>query len=573
MTVASSKTPSTNEKQLHPLSELLPKAAETCIEQAPDGHGVVEVDRSNLNEVLRTFRDQPELKCDLLSDICGVDYPERERRFEVVYHLASLEHGHRFRVKVPVSEEEPVLPTAYGIWKASDWFEREVYDMFGVRFDGHPNLKRILTHEAFQGHPLRKDYDPGQRWMLTEEDAMVPDWVDETPDQSESFETQVLNLGPSHPATHGTLRIVTRLDGEVITRAECEIGYLHRCFEKMSETHTWNQVIPYTDRLNYCSSMINGVGYALAVEKMLGVEAPPRAQAIRVILSELSRIMDHCVCLGANLVDLGALTNFWYYYQPREEIYGLLETCAGGRLTVSYARIGGLAHDVPADFEDGVRYLLGYIPKFLDDVDKLVTGNTIFRDRTEGVGALTAEEAVAWGWTGPCLRACGVPYDVRKSNPYMGYDQYDFNVPVATTGDTYARYLVRMEEMRQSLRIVEQALAKLPKGPVMNDRPDLALPPKGKLYSEMESLIRQFKLVFEGIKVPAGDAYHFTEGANGELGYYVVSDGNGKPYRVKVRPPCFALFQAYPHMLVNHMVPDAIAILGSLNIIAGELDR
>jgi NADH dehydrogenase I D subunit len=387
------------------------------------------------------------------------------------------------------------------------------------------------------------------------------------------METHVLNLGPSHPATHGTLRTVMRLDGEIITRAECEIGYLHRCFEKMSETHGWNQVIPYTDRLNYCSSMINGVGFALAVESMLGIEAPPRAQAIRVILSELSRVMDHCVCLGANLVDLGALTNFWYYYQPREEIYGLLETCAGGRLTVSYARVGGLAHDVPADFDERVRTLLRTIPKFLDDVDTLVTENKIFRDRTEGVGALTPEQAVAWGWTGPCLRACGVPYDVRKARPYMGYEQYDFDVAVATTGDTYARYLVRMEEMRQSLRIVEQALDRMPSGPVITSNHHVALPPKSKVYSEMESLIWHFKLIYDGIKVPAGDAYHFTEGANGELGYYIVADGGGRPYRVKCRPPCFALFQAYPHMLVDHMVSDAIAILGSLNIIAGELDR
>jgi NADH-quinone oxidoreductase subunit C/D len=556
-----------------PLSELLPSAAEAVIEEGADQHSVVTVDRSHLLEVLRRLKEQPELGCDLLADVCGVDYPKRDKRLEVVYHLASLEHGHRIRVKVPLHEDDPTLPSAYGLWKAADWFEREAYDMFGIRFEGHPNLKRILTHEAFQGHPLRKDYDPAQRWMLTEAETMVPDWVREAPDEGDQFETQILNIGPSHPATHGTLRTVVRLDGELITRAECEIGYLHRCFEKMSETHGWQQVIPYTDRLNYCSSMMNGVGYALAVENMLGIEAPPRAQVVRVILSELSRIMDHCVCLGANLVDLGALTNFWYYFQPREEIYGLLEACSGGRLTVSYARIGGLSHDVPEDFSDRVRFLLEYIPKYLDDVDKLVTLNRIFRDRTEDVGTISAEEAVAWGWTGPCLRASGVPYDVRKTHPYLGYEQYEFDVPVASTGDTYARYLVRMEEMRQSLRIIEQAIADLPDGPVITDDHHAALPPKQQVYSEMESLIWHFKQVFEGIKVPAGDSYHFTEAANGELGYYIVSDGSGKPYRIKVRPPCFAIFQAFPHMLVGHMVPDSIAIMGSLNIIAGELDR
>jgi NADH-quinone oxidoreductase subunit C/D len=569
MTVSSLQTPT----QPHPLSDVLPDGAEVEIRQASDGHTELMVDRRNLLDVLRSLKESPATRCNLLLDICAVDYPDRDARFEVVYHLAGLDSGERFRVKVPVSEDEPTVPSALGIWKAADWFEREAWDMMGIRFDGHPDLRRILTHEAFQGHPLRKDYDPGQRWMLTEAETMVPAWARDTLEDDDQFETQILNIGPQHPATHGTLRTVARLDGEVITRADCEIGYLHRCFEKMSETHGWNQVIPYTDRLNYCSSHINGAGFALAVERMLGIEAPPRAQAVHVILSELSRIMDHAVCLGAVLVDLGALTNFWYFFQTREEIYGLIEKCAGGRLTLSYARIGGLAHDVPADFEDRVRYLLGYIPKFIDDVETLITTNKIFRDRTEGVGAISAEEAIAWGWTGPCLRACGVPYDVRKAYPYHGYDSYQFEVPVATTGDCYARYLVRVEEMRQSLRIVEQALAALPGGPVITDNHHVALPPKEKVFTEMEALIWHFKLIYEGIKVPAGDAYSFVEGGNGELGYYIVSDGSGRPYRVKVRPPCFAIYQAFPHMLVGHLVPDAIAILGSLNIIAGELDR
>ena len=556
----------------NPLAKFLPGHEELSVTTAADGFTEITADRSRVIEVLRALRDRPELDCNLLLDVCGVDYPENERRFEVVYHLTSLDKGHRVRVRVPVDEDDPRVPTAYGIWKAADWFERETWDLMGIRFDGHPNLRRILTHEAFQGHALRKDYDPEKRWVLTEAETFVPDWVNE-PDDEDQFETQIINIGPSHPATHGTLRIVARLDGEVITRAECEIGYLHRCFEKMSETHGWNEVIPYTDRLNYCSSMINGVGYALGVEQMLGIEAPPRAQVVRVILSEFSRIMDHAVCLGATLVDVGALTNFWYFFQPREEIYTLLESCAGGRLTVSYARIGGLAHEVPADFEEQVRYLLGYIPKFVDDVDKLVTTNSIFRGRTEGVGALSAEEALAWGWTGPCLRACGVPYDLRRARPYLGYENYEFDVPVASTGDCYARYLVRMEEMRQSLRIIEQAINNLPDGPVITDDHHVALPPKPKVYSEMESLIWHFKLIYDGIKVPAGSAYSATEGANGELGYYLVSDGTGKPYRIKVRPPCFAIFQAYSHMLEGHLVPDAIAILSSLNIIAGELDR
>ena len=554
------------------LRQHLPATASVTT-SARDGHLDVRVDKTELSATLQALKEHSELDCNLLLDICGVDYPDREERFDLVYHMASLEHLHRIRVKVAIPEDDARVDSAFGIWKAADWFEREAFDMFGIRFENHPNLKRILCHEAFQGHALRKDYDPGQRWLLPENQEMVPAWATEPVEDTDHFETQVLNIGPSHPATHGTLRTIVRLDGEHIDRAECEIGYLHRCFEKMSETHPWQQVIPYTDRLNYCSSMMNGVGYAEAVEAMIGVEVPERARMIRIILSELSRIMDHGVCLGANLVDLGALTNFWYFFQIREEIYGLLEACAGGRLTVSYVRIGGLSHDVPPDFKEQVQRLLDLIPKFVDDVDRLITTNRIFRDRTEGVGTITAEEALRWGWTGPCLRASGVPYDVRKAFPYGGYEQFDFDVPVATTCDTYARYLVRMEEIRQSLRIIEQALENLPDGPIITDNHHVALPPKQKVYTEMESLIWHFKLVFEGIKVPPGDGYFFTEGANGELGYYLVSDGGGKPYRVKVRPPCFAIFQAYPHMLVGHMVPDSIAILGSLNIIAGELDR
>jgi NADH-quinone oxidoreductase subunit C/D len=549
----------------------------------PAGSGVEEqptndiqtylVDRQALPQLARVLKDDPVLDCKLLLDVCGADYPERERRFEVVYHLYSIKQGHRIRLKIPLAEDDAVVPSVYGVWKAADWFEREAFDMFGIRFTGHPNLKRILCHPAFKGHALRKDYDPGQRWLLREGEQDEPAWAREVQQDEDHFETQVLNLGPSHPATHGTLRATLRLDGEVITAAEAEIGYLHRCFEKMSEQHTWNQVIPYTDRLNYCSAMMNGVGYALAVEKMLGVVAPPRAQAIRVILSELSRVMDHIVDIGANLNDVGAMTPFLYMYEAREEIYSVLEACSGGRLTVSYVRIGGLANDVPPGFADAVRWLLKRIPPLIDEMEKLITQNQIFRQRTEGVGKVSAEEAIDWGWTGPCLRACGVPYDVRKAHPYLGYEAFDFKVPIAHTGDTYARYLVRVAELRQSLSIIEQALAAMPAGPIIIADHNVALPPKEKVYTEMESLIWHFKLVMEGMKVPAGETYGYTEAANGELGFYIVSDGSGKPYRIKVRPPCFAIFQAYPHMLKGQMIADAIAILGSLNVIAGELDR
>ncbi|MBV9493376.1 MAG: NADH-quinone oxidoreductase subunit D [Acidobacteria bacterium] len=428
----------------------------------------------------------------------------------------------------------------------------------------------------FQGHALRKDYDPGQRWLLSEKDISVltPKVAPQFENVDTDFERVTLNLGPSHPATHGTLRIVVTLDGETIIGADTEIGYLHRCMEKMSETHTYQQVIPYTDRLNYCSAIINNVGYCLTVEKLLGIQAPERAQHIRLMLSEFMRIADHIICIGTNLVDMGALTNFWYLFQPREEILGLVESCCGARLLPSYLRIGGLALDAPADFLRNCQTLVDKLPKFIDEVERLVMRNRIFTDRVQGVGVISPADALSYGFTGPCLRACGIPFDVRKSNPYLGYETYDWQVPVAEGGDTYARFLVRFEEMRQSLRILQQAINRgLPAGPVMVDNPYVALPPKEKVYNEMESLIYHFKLIMHGIQPPVGETYFQVEGGNGEVGFYVVSDGTKNPYRVRVRPPCFPIFEAYAEMITGQTIPDAIAALGSLNIIAGELDH
>jgi NADH-quinone oxidoreductase subunit C/D len=396
--------------------------------------------------------------------------------------------------------------------------------------------------------------------------------------KSEIFDEKIgeelyLNIGPSHPATHGTFRFRVALDGEVITKAKVEIGYLHRCFEKMAETHPWQQVIPYTDRLNYCSSFMNNVGYCIAVEKLIGMEAPERAQCVRIILSEFSRLMDHFTVVGPALVDIGALTNFWYLFRGREEIYDLLESCCGARLTVSYCRIGGLQEDIPATFVDHARALLKSLPKYIKDVDGLVTKNRIFLDRTKGVGVLSAAEAIEWGWTGPCLRASGVNYDIRKVYPYIGYDQYDFEVPLGENGDAFDRYMVRMKEMWQSMRIIDQALKKLPGGRWITDNPAYALPPKQEVYSNIEALMDHFKLIMHGMKPPKGEVYSYTEAANGELGFYVVSDGGPNPYRIKVRPPCYAIYQGFEKMLVGLRISDIFAILPGLNIIAGELDR
>jgi len=526
----------------------------------------------------RFLRDDAGCRYDLFLDLCGVDNLKRRAgstRFEAVVHLHSLARNQHARVRVLLADaEKPSLPSVADVYPAANWFEREAYDLFGFDFPGHPNLHRLLCHDAFVGHPLRKDYAPGQRWFFAEEDIRMPEWSKETDVRAGHFETQTISIGPAHPATHGIVHLVARLDGDRIVRAETMIGYLHRCFEKMAEKHHWNQVIPYTDRLNYISAMLNGVGYVRVVEKMLGVEIPERGQLVRTILSEFSRIMDHCVCIGANLVDLGALTNFWYLYQPREQIYDLIEACCGARLTVSYVRVGGLAIDVPDDFVARCRGLLESIPPFLDDVEKLVNNNRIARNRLQGVGVVSRDQAVAWGLTGPMLRASGVAYDVRREHPYDFYDRFDWDVPVSNDGDNFARYLVRMEEMRQSLKIVRQALDVFPaRGEVNSSDWRVVLPPKDAVYHDMESLIYHFKLTMEGIRVPAGERYEWIEGGNGELGFYAVSDGRGGPYRLKIRPPCFPNMAAFEKIVVGGTISDAIATLGTLNVIAGELDR
>jgi NADH-quinone oxidoreductase subunit C/D len=560
------------------------------------------VDREVLAELARELRDNQETQFDLLMDVAGVDYPDRAERFDVVYHLYSVPRNARLRLKVRVAETAgtapgsgtgsdsssrtaaaapaattPELPSLVPVWNAANWAEREVYDMFGLRFSGHPNLSRILCHEAFQGHPLRKDYDAARRWILTEDKIYKPHF--DVPDAAsdggdDMFERMTINIGPSHPAMHGTFRLMAVLDGETIVASDVEIGYLHRCFEKMCETHTWQQVIPYTDRLNYCSSFINNVAYCRPVEQLLGVEVPPRAVWARTILSEFSRIMDHCVCNGTTLVDAGGLTNFWYMFQPREEIYGLLEACCGARLTVSYCRVGGLAQDLPPDFMARARRLLEIIPPFVSDVEKLCDKNRIWTDRAVGTAAISAAEAINWGWTGPCLRASGVPFDVRRAQPYDLYDTVDWDVPVLYGGDVYDRYRIRNLEIRQSLKIIRQLLDRgMPEGHFIVDDPHVALPPKEKAYNEMEAMIYHFKLIMDGIQVPPGELYVPTEGANGELGFHVVSDGTGKPYRIKVRAPCFPIFSTFSRLIRGGSVSDAVISLGGLNVVAGELER
>ncbi len=510
---------------------------------------------------------------DILMSITAVDYPEREKRFEVVYELFKTTTLCRLRLKVFVSEGEEV-PTLTQIWKGADWFEREIYDMFGIRFRGHLNMRRLLTHHQFQGHPLRKDYPADRQQPCTE---ALPVHFDKDPhhDEDDSDEQGLvpLNIGPSHPATHGTLRIMVELKGESVKRANVELGYLHRCFEKMAETHPYNQVIPYTDRLNYCSAPMNNVGYCKAVERLLGVEIPPRARAMRVLLCELSRFIDHVVCIGANAVDLGALTGFFHLFSMREKVYNLFEKLCGARLTVSMTRIGGMAQDAPEGWFGEVLDVCRELRQGVSDIERLLSRNKIWLQRTVDVGAISAEEALEWGYTGPCLRASGVPLDLRKAAPYYGYDQLDFDIPIGSTGDVYERYLVRIEEMKQSVRIVEQICKNVPEGDFTIRDKNIVLPEKKDVYGNIEGLMNHFMLVIKGLRPPAGEVYDATEAANGELGFYCVSDGSGVPYRLKVRPPCFAIYQSFPESVKGGLLADVIAILGSMNLIAGELDR
>jgi NADH dehydrogenase I D subunit len=386
-------------------------------------------------------------------------------------------------------------------------------------------------------------------------------------------ELMFVNIGPAHPTMHGTLRAFCAMDGETIAAAVTETGYLHRGMEKTSEHRTYNQVIPYTDRLNYCSAILNNIGFAKAVEKLLDIEITDRCKFIRVIVGELMRIADHLLCNGANIVDIGALTNFWFLFNRREEIYTILERLTGARLTNSFTRIGGLYRDLYDGFEEDVLAVLANVEKASGEVQALIAKNRIFVDRTQNVGRLSPERCIEYGFTGPTLRAAGVPLDLRKTTPYYYYDTFDFEVAVGTNGDTYDRIMIRFVEIEQSCRIIRQALKQLPGGPVNVDDKRVTLPPKADTYQNIEGLINHFKLIFEGVKTPVGEVYDAIEAANGELGFYLVSDGSGYGYRVRCRPPCFFNFAAYHEMIEGNMLADAVATLGSINIIAGELER
>lgn len=396
-----------------------------------------------------------------------------------------------------------------------------------------------------------------------------------TVDSTKDLHTDYLEimLGPSHPAMHGITQIQLKLDGETIISADVEPGYLHRGFEKECEDHRWNQIVTYTDRLNYVSPIINNVGFVMAVEKLYGLELPPRCQYLRVILSEICRLTDHITCLAAMGMELGAFTAFLYFIKIRELYYEIIESVTGARVTTSWTRVGGLRWDIPDNFVGATRKAIPETRRVLKEIDGLFTKNRIFMDRVVDVGVISREDAISYGITGPFLRSTGVDYDVRKAHPYSVYDEFDFDIPVGENGDCYDRYMVRMEEMEQSMRIIEQAIEKIPDGPISVDDPRLTLPPKEEVYNSIEGTINQFKLVFDGIHPPAGEAYSYVEGANGELGFYVVSDGGQKPVKCRCRPPCFPMVAAMEDILKGHMLADIIPIFGSVNMIGGEMDR
>ena len=533
-----------------------------------------------------------DLGYDYLSSVTGVDYLP-DGLMEVVYHAFQSTGGPALVFKTQVPRENPVVPSLVPVYPGADFQEREAWDMYGIRFDGHPNLKRILMWEGFAGFPLRKDWEEPyfeeegkpfkSRWPegnVSRSEDKIPfhknvdypagfnpeTWTPlgeaavygsvvrvEEPVSETALNTDqiVVNLGPQHPSTHGVFRMVVRLEGETILYLEPVMGYLHRNHEKIGERNTFLMNMPFTDRLDYLSSMSNNFGYALAVEKLMGIKPPERAEYIRVIMAELTRISNHVWAIGFLLNDLGAFfTPALYAIEERELILDIFEAVAGSRMMCNYFRFGGVARDFPDGVLEKVRELIfDRLPRKIDELDAFLTNNEIIRTRSEGVGVLTAEEAIAYSTCGPVLRASGVPYDVRRADPYSIYDRFDFDVAVRYHGDVYDRYLIRMDEVRQSIRILQQAVRDIPEGSIQEGKP-------------------QYQ-----VRVPAGESYGRVEGPKGELGYYVVSTGKPNPWRYHVRAPSFINLTALNAMCQGNKIADAVAILGSIDIVLGETDR
>jgi NADH dehydrogenase I D subunit len=576
-----------------PLRQRFPQAVAAVGESC--GEVVATLERDALLDVARWLRDDPAQQYDLLLDLTAVDRLQLgiQPRFAAVYQLYSIARGCSLRLIVPLAWDGsgggPACPSVTAVWPTANWLEREAYDLFGIEFTGHPWLRRILNPENWVGHPLRKDYPLGGEPVNFSDDRDNPrfahlgqvimeglSFASELPPGMDSETNLVINLGPQHPATHGVLRVAVELDGERIVSAHPDVGYLHSGFEKTGESKRYEKFIPYTDRMDYLAGMNNNLAYVLTVEKLLGVkDIPPRAQYVRVILAELQRLASHLFWLATHAHDVSGTIHslLMYCLREREMILDIFEMFCGGRVTVTGMCVGGLRQDIPGAFAGAVSAFLREFRARFKEYDAMLTHNPIWESRLKGIGYLDPHDAVAMGVTGPMLRAAGIGFDLRRAQPYSGYDEFDFDIPTASESDCYARYLVRLREMEQSARIIEQAIRRLPGGPVRTGDRKVVLPPRPELDTSMEALIHHFKLVTEGFKPPVGDVYGMAENPKGILGFYLVSDGSAVPYRLHIRGPSFVNLQATNTLARGHLLSDLITIIGTVDIVLGEVDR
>lgn len=549
------------------------------------------VSPNEVRTVLRFLQSETDRPYRTLYDLSAIDERTRAHRpgqppsdFSVVYHLLAYERNADIRLKVPLLGDYPAVRTVTDLWPSANWYEREMWDMFGIKVEGHPNLRRILMPPTWKGHPLRKE-SPARATEMgpyalseqKEEDEQTAlrfrpeDWGMTRRMEEEDF--LFLNLGPQHPGTHGPFRIVLQLDGEEIVDAVPDIGFHHRGAEKMGERQSWHTYIPYTDRIDYLGGVMNNLAYLLPVEQLAGIAVPDRAMVIRVMMCELFRLASHLVWYGTFAQDLGALSPVFYMFTDREHILQIVEAICGARMHPNWFRIGGVAQDLPHGWDGLVRDLLKYLPPRLAEYDKMVLANRIFKMRTKGIGKCSLDEAIRWGATGPFLRASGLAWDFRKRRPYSGYDQFEFEVPTAVNGDCYDRAVVRIAEMRQSLRIIEQCVDNMPSGPYKSDHPLSTPPLKERTLQDIDTLIPHFLNVSWGPVMPAGESFFGIEATKGNNGYYVISDGDTTPHRVRIRTPSFAHLQMIPMLVRGHMIPDLTATLGSIDYVLADVDR